>query len=84
MNINSLNFLNINVFFFYFSNSTIASGRRLNSTASPIRGGTTEMEFRVISGRETIPVRTHANAELTAPVSSLPSNAIATLVFQRK
>ena len=40
------------------------------------------MEFRVISGRETIPVRTHANAELTAPVSSLPSNVIATLVFQ--
>ena len=48
------------------------------------RPGTTEIEFRAISGWEKIPVRTHANAELTAPVACLPSNAIAILVFQLK
>ena len=50
----------------------------------PFPGGTTEMGFRVISGRETIPVRTPVSAESTAPVVSLRSNVIATPVFQLK
>ena len=55
----------------------IASERVLSSMESLIRGGTTEMEFRAISGRETILVRTLVNAESTALVASLRSNVIA-------
>ena len=52
--------------------------------ASPIRGGTIETEFRAISGRETIPMRTPVSAESTAHVASLPSNATAIPVYQVK
>ena len=37
--------------------------------ANLTRGGTTKMEMRDISGRETTLVRTRANAELTAHVT---------------
>ena len=50
----------------------IVSWHLLSSTVSPIRGGTTEMEFRIISGRETIPVYTRVSAESTEPVPILP------------
>ena len=62
----------------------IASERLLRFMASSIRGGMTGTEFRVISGRETIPVRTHVSAESTAHVRRLRSNATAIPVFQLK